>query len=148
MILISDPPFAWRIFLVLFCIDLAIIGSQFDGDDHWKGILFGSRLSLAFLYDSLSLQRVKIDLRDRVVYQASLNPVENLVNYLLKRPSKIPFKNIDKIYSDYTEVFGGATQRYYAYIRTSDPHKLLIGTFKKESEARGFATYLNGKVRQ
>jgi len=146
LISISDPPFAKRIFLVFVCIGSALIASQNGGNDNWIGIWGGVGMALLFIYDSLSLQRVKIDLRNKIIFRTSLNPVENWVNHLRKHPSEIPFKNIEKIYADYTVTFGGATQRYYVFIRTRDPYKLVIGTFNKESEAEDFAAYLRKKI--
>jgi len=72
--------------------------------------------------------------------------MENLMNRLLQRPSKIPFMKIDKIYSDYNEAFGGASQRYYLYIKSGQKDKLRIGTFNKEADANSFATFLNRKI--
>ena len=146
-ILISDPPFAWRIFLAIFCASLAVVASQFrDQNDKVKGILVGLMLSIGFIYDSLSLQRVKFDFQKRVVYRMSLNPIENLINRLLQRPSIIPFKKIDKIYFDYNEAFGGASQRYYLYIKSGQKDKLRIGTFNKEADANSFVIFLNRKI--
>ena len=146
LISISDPPFAKRIFLVLFCFGLALIASQNNGNDNWIGIFAGLGMALVFIYDSFSLQRIKIDLRSKIIFRTSLNPLENWVNYLRNHPSEIPFKNIEKIYADYTVTFGGATQRYYVYVRTRDPYKLVLGTFNKESEAEDFAAYLRIKI--
>jgi hypothetical protein len=77
-----------------------------DFYDKVMGIIVSLSCALAFLYDSLSLQRVKIDLQGKIVYGTSLNPLENLVNRLLHRPAKIPFHKIEKIYSDYNVAVG------------------------------------------
>ena len=148
MIFISDPPFAWRIFLALFCASLAVIASQFrDQNDRTKGILVGLMLSLVFIYDSLSLQRVTFDLQRQVVHRVSLNPIENLINRILSKPSEIPFKKINKIYSDYNEAFGGASQRYNIYIKSDNKYKLRIGTFNKEADANNVAAFLSRKIK-
>jgi hypothetical protein len=148
VILISDPPFAWRILMIFFCLFLTWIGLQFkQGNDKVMGIVVSLSCALAFIYDALSLQRVKIDLQEKIVYRTSLNPLENLVNRLLHRPAKLPFNKIEKIYSDYNVAVGAATQRYYVYIRSDNHYKLNIGTFNKEADAAHFATYLDKKIR-
>lgn len=148
IILISDPPFAKRIFLVFFCLCLTIyVFLSRDNYDKPLGILVCLILSIIFIYDALSLQRVKIDLQKKILNRSSLNPIENLIAFLLQHPSKIPFKNIEKIFCDYTEAFGGAKQRYLIYARTDDPYNLKIGTFNKKEDAESFATYLNRKIK-
>jgi hypothetical protein len=107
-----------------------------------EGMFFCIVFSLAFIYDSLSLQRVRIDLKNKYVFRKSINPMENLINFLLKRPFHISFSNIDKIYSDYTPTFSGA-QRYYLYLKSKDKYKLQIGTFKKETQASICAEFLS-----
>src|SRR5258708_5768551 len=88
----SDPPFAWRIFLTIFltgCTLFTFLYRDSYNDPYLILIcLFGA---LLFLYDSLSLKRVKIDLEGKVIYHSSLNPLENLINALLQRPSKSIF---------------------------------------------------------
>ena len=146
-ILISDPPFPWRLFLTLFSFAILIFALKYNtGLDRLEGTAAGVFLSLVFIYDSLSLQRVRIDLKNKCVFRRSINPMENLVNYLLKRPFAIPFSNIDKIYSDYTPTFGGQSQRFYMYLRVKDQHKLQIGTFNKEAQASTCAAFLNKMV--
>ena len=147
-ILISDPPFAKRIFLAFFCLSLGIGAAQFKmGDDRITAVLVSASLTIVFIYDALSLQRVKVDLQKRTIYRASLNPIENLINLILKRPSEVSFKQIDKIYCDYNEAFGGASQRYYLYIKTFDPYSLKICTFNKLADATSFAAFLNRKIK-
>jgi hypothetical protein len=114
VILISDPPIYRRIFLFCFCLFLAILALLYkEGEDKVIATIVSFSFALAFLYDALSLQRVKMDLKEKMVYRTSLNPLENLVNHLLRRPSQLSFRNIEKIYSDYNVAFGGAAQRYY-----------------------------------
>ncbi|HEY4062387.1 MAG TPA: hypothetical protein VGM30_10825 [Puia sp.] len=148
MLEISDPPFAWRIFLAFFCTFLIFIASR-DKEiaSRTTGMLLGWGLFFVFVYDSLSLQRVKIDFINKTVYRTSLNPLENLINRILGRPSKLPFSNIEKVYSDYREAFGGASQRYYLYIRSGDPYSLKIGTFNTESDAKNIASILNKLIK-
>ena len=149
VILISDPPFAWRIFMIFFSLFLTWLGLQFkQWNDKIMGIVVSLSCALAFLYDASSLQRVKIDLQEKIVYRTSLNPLENLVNRLLHRPAKLPFNKIEKIYSDYNVAVGAATQRYYVYIRSDNHYKLNIGTFNKEPDAIHFAAYLDEKIRK
>ena len=148
VILISDPPFPWRIFMIFFCLFLTCIGLLFkQGTDKVIGIAVSLSCALAFVYDALSLQRVKIDLQEKIVSRTSLNPLENLVNRLLHRPAKLPFNKIEKIYSDYKVAVGAATQRYYVYIKSDNHDKLNIGTFNKEADATQFAAYLDRKIR-
>lgn len=146
-IFISDPPFVWRLFLTLFSFAILTFALKYNtGRDRLEGAAAGVLLSLIFIYDSLSLQRVKIDLKNECVFRRSLNPLENLINSLLKRPFTIPFSNIDKIYSDSTPAFGGQSLRYYMYLRSKDQHKLQIGTFNKEAQASACAVFLNKMV--
>jgi hypothetical protein len=146
-ILISDPPLPRRLFLTLFSFAVLIFALKYNtGRDRLEGSAAGIFLSLLFIYDSLSLQRVRIDLKNKCVFRRSINPMENLVNYLLKRPFTIPFSDIDKIYSDFTPAFGGQAQRYYMYLRSKDQHNLQIGTFNKEAQASTCAVFLNKMV--
>ena len=102
---------------------------------------------MIFLYDSLSLKRVKVDLKEKVVYRKSLNPLENLIDRLLQHPSRIPFSTIEKVFADYTVAFRGA-QRYYLYIMTDDPYKLDIGIFDKLADAERVASFIGQQIRK
>ena len=146
-ILMSDPPFPWRIFLAVLFFILTIFSVESHNyyNDPWLIIICLSFM-LLFVYDALSLKRVRIDFERKVISISSLNPVENLVNYILKRPSEISFSNIKKIYSGYTLAVARDTTRYYVYIRTDDLYNLKIGTFNKQIEANDFAAYLNRKI--
>jgi len=147
IILISDSPFAMKIFLAIF-FSILTVGATFFEESYNKslGIIVCLIFTVIFVYDALSLKRVKIDLREKILYYSSLNPVENLVNYLLKHPYKIPFANIEKIYHDYNESVAPVSKKYYVYIRTDDPYNLKIGTFNKESDAEAFSTYLKREI--
>jgi len=149
VISISDPPFAWRIFLTILFSAGTIFNVTFRNvyNDPYLILifLFGS---LLFLYDSLSLKRVKIDLERKVIFHSSLNPLENLINILFRRPSEIPFTNIKKIYADYNEVVAPATTRYFVFVQTVDQFKIKIGTFQKESYAIEFAEYLSRIIKE
>jgi hypothetical protein len=148
IIKIIDPPLFKRIFLALFCIFFVFIASlDKEIAGRTTGMLLGGGLFFVFVYDSLSLQRVKIDFINKTVYRTSLNPLENLINRILGRPSKLPFSNIEKVYSDYREAFGGASQRYYLYIKSGDPYSLKIGTFNTESDAKNIASLLNKLIK-
>jgi len=70
-----------------------------------------------------------------------------LIDYILQHPSKIPFHNVEKIFSNFTVAFASAVQRYYLYIRTDDPYTLKIGTFEKEADAIKFANFLTAKIK-
>jgi hypothetical protein len=149
MISISDPPFAWRIFLTILCaaftIFYVVIRNVYN--DPYLILIFLCG-SLLFLYDSLSLKRVKIDLEKKVIFHSSLNPVENLINILFRRPSEIPFTNVKKIYADYNEVVAPATTRYFVFVQTVDQFKIKIGTFQKEAYAIEFAEYLSRMIKK
>ncbi|HVU96990.1 MAG TPA: hypothetical protein VHE34_17290 [Puia sp.] len=146
-ILISDPPFGWKIFLAFFCLLMALIVLESDKDSGMVGFVLCLSMAVGFIYDSLSLKRTNIDLKTKVIYRKSLNPLENLLGKLLKHPSKIPFSAIERIFADYTEAFGGATQRYFLYIRTDDPYNLKIGTFNKLVDAERVASYLARRLK-
>jgi len=72
-ILISDPPFAKRIFFALFFLALMIISLKYyTGPDRIKGAFITSLFFLGFIYDSLSLKRVRIDLK-KIAYFAEVS---------------------------------------------------------------------------
>jgi len=101
---------------------------------------------LAFVYDCLSLKRIKIDLKQRVVYRRSANPLENIIASFLQHPSAIQFSNIEKIYAEYVDPMKDSRQ-FYVYIRTDDPYNLKIASFNNEAAAVECAAYLNNEIR-
>jgi len=146
-ILIFDRPFAWKIFLSLFCLLMAFIVFESNYESRTIGLILTISISIGFIYDSLSLKRTKIDLKNKIIYTKSLNPVDNILGRILKHPSQIPFSAIEKVFTDHPETFASAPRRYYLYIRTDDPYNLNIGTFNKLVEAEHIAAYLNRKVK-
>jgi hypothetical protein len=146
-IFIRDRLFGWRLFLFLLGVLFVIYSVYFKtGDDQAIGVIFGLIWSIVFLYDCVSLKRVRIDLKARKLYRRSLNPIENLLDWILQHPSTIPYENIDIFFSDYTEVFASAVQRYYVYLKTNDPYKLKIGTFKTLADSEIVVRFLNNLI--
>ena len=149
IITMSDPPFAWRIFLTILFSACTVFTVHFKNYYNDPYLILVSLLgSILFLYDSLSLKRVKIDLERKIISHSSLNPLENLITFIFQRPSEIPFANIKKIYSDYNEVVAPATTRYFVFVQTVDQYKIKIGTFQKEALAIEFAEYLSRRINE
>lgn len=146
-ILLSDRLFIGKAFLTTVLLGFTIFTIKFRGSFDLSTIVICSLGFFYFFYDTITLKRIKIDLHNKIIYRTSINPLENLLNSLLGRPSTISFKSIKRIYSDYTQLFVPATTRYYIYIETSDGHKLQIGTFDKEMDANQFAVFLNNKIK-
>ena len=145
VILLSDRPFIGEAFLTTVLLGYTIFTFKFRGSFDLSTIVI---CSLGFFfYDTIALKRIRIDLYNKIIYRTSINPLENLLNVLLRRPSVIPFKNIKRIYSDYTQLFVPATTRYFVYIEAADGYKLKIGTFDKEMDASQFAVFLNSKIK-
>jgi hypothetical protein len=147
-IYLSDRVIPWRIFLTLFCG----AGTAFS---IWRGVQDNEMMILVtgigtfgFLYGSLSLYRVKIDLKNKVLHRTSINPLENLIDRVLQHPADIPFEHIEAVYSGKEMDFGGpATTRHYLYVRTDDPYALKIGIFKSVADAELCAAFLWRKIR-
>ncbi len=146
MILVSDRPTVWKIFLAVFGA-CAVIYLYLLPASYNKPLLMIIALAifLAFAYDCLSLKRIKVDLKQRVVYRRSANPLENVIASLLQHPAKIPFANIEKIYADYVDPFKNS-QQFYVYIRTDDPYNLKIASFNNEAAAVECADYLSNEI--
>ena len=132
---------------MFFCLLMTLIVFESNEGSRTIGLVLTLSMSSGFIYDSFSLKRTKIDLKNKIIFRRSLNPLENLLGRLLKHPSTIPFATIEKVFADYTEIFGGAPHRYYLYVRTDDPYNLNIGTFDKLTDAERVASYLARKVK-
>jgi hypothetical protein len=147
-ILIADPPIAKRIFLAFVFASLPFIVKLFGVQgDISIGIGICVVATIGFAYDSLSLQRVRISFENKIIYRKSLNPIENILNSLVKRPFEIPFSDVNRIFSDYTITFAPASQRYYVYLLTKKGKKMVLCTLDKEPDANTFAVFLNRKVK-
>ena len=146
---IADPPIAKRIFLTFLCAALPFVVKLMGVQgDISIGIIICAVATIAFGYDSLSLQRVRIDFEKKLIHRKSINPIENLLNSRLGRPFEIPFSDVTKIFSDYDVTFAPATQRYYVYLLTKKGQKLVLCTLNKESDANALAAFLNGKIKE
>lgn len=147
VILLSDRPYIGKVFLTIIMLGFIIFTIKFRGSFDLSIIVTCSFAFLYFLYDTIALKRIRIDFGIKFIHRSSLNPLENLLNILLRRPTVIPFKSVKRIYSDYTQLFVPATTRYFVYIETEDGYKLQIGTFDKEMDASQFAIFLNTKIK-
>ena len=137
VILISDPPIGMRIFLTLLCL-LFAMNLFFEGiDDNFWGFIIFSCLALVFLYDALSLNRAKVDLKRKAIFRTTLNPIANLLDRILQHPSVIPFDKITKFGVEYPLRGGPYVPRFYLYVEYDGIYKLTIGIFKKGDEAEG-----------
>ena len=147
VILISDPPIGWRIFLTFFCLFLTAIFLFENSDDNFLGIVVCSLFSFVFLYDSLSLNRVKVDLRKKIIIRKTLNPVANLLDRMLQHPSVIPFDKITRFAVTYPSIGGPDVQRYYLFAEYDGLYKLNIGIFKTGDDAERVADFLRYKIK-
>jgi hypothetical protein len=147
-IFISDPPIGWRNFLVIFCIFLVVLCFEVkEGQDKIIGVTLALFFCIIAIYNAISLHRVRIDLKGRIIYFRSLNPIENLLNRILKRSTTISFSNVEKIYCDYPVLVGHGEKSYDLYLRSRGGYKLKIGIFKKEAEATSFTSFLKSKIK-
>jgi hypothetical protein len=140
---IRDRPFGWNIFLVAFmvcCCAFAInLPSTFDKP---IALVITFAFLFIFCYDALSLTRTTIDFGKKTIYRRSINPLENLLSFVLKHPSIISFNDAKNISIRYTETYGPVRTKYYLCILTEDPYKLRIATFKRRIDGENFATFL------
>ena len=148
--LIADKPKVWNILSIFLGVFLVVYAFYIAEDYNREWVMFGfGLLTLVCLWNALALMRVKIDLKERVVYRKSINPVANLLDRILQRPSRIPFGNIEGIFADY--IFGMASaggDQPYVYLRTDDPYKLRLCWIAKKADAERFAAFLHQKVRR
>lgn len=142
-----DPPIFWRFFLTFFWFLLVLLAYGDQDSQRGIGIFVTTLMTCIFGYDSISLKRVKVDLEKKVVFKRSLNPLENLIDRMLKRPSEIAFDSISAIYVDKPAWVAPSVNRYYLYLKTTDPYNLRIAIFANASEAEEFAQYLTWVIK-
>jgi len=147
VIFISDPLIVYRIILMLLCLLIAT-KIYFEGLDanFWPFLGF-CVLTLVFLYDSLSLNRVKVDLKRKVIFRTTLNPMANLLDRILQHPSVIPFDKITKFGVDYPLLTGRNVPRWYVFVEYDDLYKLKLGIFKNGKDAESIADFLRYKIK-
>ncbi len=85
-IYLSDTPIPRRIFLTLFFGSLTAFNVWRGVEDNEMMILVTGIGTFGFLYGSLSLYRIKIDLKNKVLHRTSINPLENLIDRVLQPP--------------------------------------------------------------
>jgi hypothetical protein len=143
-VLICERPYLRDILLFLFFLACTIY-VFYSGHSYNKeiGIIVCSFSSLLFLYNSVSLKRIKIDLRNRMIYRSNVNPFLILLEKCLRHPETLSFKKISSIYYDNHEAFVPSGTKYYVIIRTDDPYDLKIAAFTEEEDAKQFSQYLN-----
>jgi hypothetical protein len=147
-IYLSDRVIPWRIFLTLFCAAGTAFSVWRGVQDNEMMILVTGTGTFGFLYGSLSLYRIKIDLKNKVMHRTSINPLANLIDRILQHPADIPFANIEAVYSGKEMQFSAAAvTRHYLYIRTDDPYALKIGIFNTVADAELCAAFLWRKIR-
>jgi len=143
-ILIAERPFLRDI--ILFLVFLSCTVYVFYAEHSYNkeiGIIVCSFSSLLFLYNSISLKRVRIDLLNRVIYRTNINPFLILLEKILRHPGTLPFSKIKSVYYDNREAFVPTVTKYYVIIGTDDPFNLKIAAFTNETDAKEFADYLN-----
>ena len=131
LIVISDPPIGWRIFLTLLWCGLTWMAFLEGGDEYLMGVFVCGAGVLAFLYDALSLNRVRVDLKNKVIFRTTLNPLGNLLDRILQHPSAIPLDKITKFEVDYPIRGFSGVSRWYLLVEYDGIYKLQIGIFKK-----------------
>jgi len=143
MLYISEKPFLRDILLFLFflCCTWYVlsVGKAFNRD---IAIIVCTFSTLLFLHNCISLKRVKIDMRSKMVYRSNLNPLLVLLEKWLRHPVKLSFENIKGVHFDNREAFVPSVTKYHVIIRTDDPFELKIAAFTMEEDARAFSAYL------
>jgi hypothetical protein len=142
-----DPPILWRFVLTLFWFLLTVLSYLLKSSQREIGIFVILLMTGIFGYGSISLERVRIDLNERVVFRRNLNPIENLIDRIFEHPAKIAFDSISTIYVDRPTWIEPAVNRYCLYLKTTDPYKLRIAVFAKSLEAEKFSRYLTHVIK-
>jgi hypothetical protein len=143
-VLITERPYLRDILLFLFFVSCTVyIFRSSPSYNKEIGMIVCSFSSLLFLYNSISLKRVRIDLRTRMIYRTYFYPLLILLENVLRHPASQTFHKINTIYNDNGEAFVPSVTKYYVIIRTDDPFNLKIVSFTDEEDARLFSQYLN-----
>jgi hypothetical protein len=143
-VLITERPFLRDILLFLFFLACTIyVFKSAQSYNKEIGIIVCSFSSFLFLYNSVSLRRVKIDLRTRMIHRSNLNPFLILLEKLLRHPASLSFENVETVFYHNREAFVPSVAKYYVIFRTKDPFNLKIVSFTDEENAREFSEYLN-----
>jgi hypothetical protein len=147
LLYISEKPLLRDILLFLFFLCCTFYVMHETGAYNREiGIIVCTFSSLLFLHNCISLKRVKIDLRSKMIYRSNLNPFLILLEKCLRHPVKLSFQNIEGVYFGNREAFVPNVTKYNVIIRTDDPFELKIAAFTMEEDAQEFSTYLQNII--
>jgi|SRR6185312_793053 len=147
LILISDPPIGMLMAFALLCLSFVLeLLLEGKGDNTW-GIIVCSSIAVVCLYNTLTVNRVRVDLRRKAVFRTTLNPIGNLLDRILQHPSVIPFDKITRFGVNSYLSTRIDVPRHHLYVEYDGLYKLTIGIFKRAEEANSFAEFLRTKIK-
>lgn len=146
-IIIWNRPFTDDItFSFIFPLGLFITITSSEGEFFVSEIVISSLLTLLFLWIIYSLDKVRINFKDKTISRKSYNPLINIIRKsIFKYPATISFKNIAGFETDYIYSRKSMT-KYIVILHTDDPYKFKIAIFTQRDYSNMFADYLRFKI--